>query len=177
MHIRTVTAFVFLGTEKIEDSPFNTSEDELIDHDTVSSIDSKVETTASTVISLLDVKEQLTSEGNNDPFDDKSDDKTSADVESLVDDKTLKSADGNTNSEEKMLIQRSRRMMIMKKLILYFYQTQRQVPFGFDILVKCYNFSVGKLSISFFICQNSIRLQISLMILLQALKMIHFLFG
>ena len=76
---------------------------ELIDHDTVSSIDIKVETTASTVISLLDVKEQLTSEGNNDPFDDKSDDKTSTDVESLADDETLKSADGNTNSEEKNL--------------------------------------------------------------------------
>ena len=103
MHIRNVTAFVFLGTEKIEDSPFNTSEYELIDHDTVSSIDSKVETTASTVISLLDVKEQLTSEGNKDPFDDKSDDKTSTDVESLADDETLKSADGNTNSEEKNL--------------------------------------------------------------------------
>ena len=101
MRIRNVTTFVFLGTEKIEDSPFNTSEDELIDHETVSSIDSKMETTASTVISLLDVKEQLISEGNNDPFDDNSDDKTSTDVESLADDETLKSADGNTNSEEK----------------------------------------------------------------------------
>ena len=77
----------------------------------------------------------------------------------------------------KMLIQRSRRMMIMKKLILYFYQTQRQGPFRFDILVKCYNFSVGKLSILYFIWQNSIRSQISLVIFLQALKMIHFLFG
>ena len=65
----------------------------------------------------------------------------------------------------------------MKKLILYFYQTQRQGPFRFDILVKCYNFSVGKLSILYFIWQNSIRSQISLVIFLQALKMIHFLFG
>ena len=79
--------------------------------------------------------------------------------------------------KSKMLIQRSRRVMIMKKLILYFYQTQRQGPFWFDILVKSYNFSVGKLSILYFIWQNSIRSQISLVIFLQALKMIHFLFG
>ena len=100
MHIRTVTAFVVLGTEKSEDPPFNTSEDELRDHERVSSTDSKVET-ASTVISLLDVKEQSTSGGNDDPFDDKSDEKTSTDAESLADDETLKRADGNTNSEEK----------------------------------------------------------------------------
>ena len=100
MHIRTVTTFVVLGTEKIEDPPFITSEDELRDHERVSSTDSKVET-ASTVISLLDVKEQSTSGGNDDPFDDESDEKTSTDAESLEDDETLKRADGNTNSEEK----------------------------------------------------------------------------
>ena len=75
MHIRTVTTFVFLGTEKIEDPPFNTSEDELRDHEMVSSTDSKMET-ASAVISLLDVKEQSTSGGIDDPFDDESDEKT-----------------------------------------------------------------------------------------------------
>ena len=66
----------------------------------VSSTDSKVET-ASAVISLLDVKEQSTSGGNDDPFDDERDEKTSTDAESLADDETLKRADGNTNSEQK----------------------------------------------------------------------------
>ena len=66
----------------------------------VSSTDSKVET-ASAVISLLDVKEQSTIGGNDDPFDDESDEKTSTDAESLADDETLKRADGNTNSEQK----------------------------------------------------------------------------
>ena len=65
----------------------------------VSSTDSKVET-ASAVISLLDVKEQSTSGGNDDPFDDESDEKTSTDAESLADDETLKRTDGNTNSEQ-----------------------------------------------------------------------------
>ena len=95
-----MTAFVVLVTEKSEDPPFNRSEDELRDHERVSSTDSKVET-ASTVISLLDVKEQSTSGGNDNPFDDKSDEKTSTDAESLADDETLKRADGSTNSEEK----------------------------------------------------------------------------
>lgn len=95
-----MTAFVFLGTEKIEDPPINTSEDELRDHETVSSTDSQVET-ASTVVSLLDVKEQLSSGENDDPFDDESDEKTSTDVESLVDNETPKGADGNTKSEER----------------------------------------------------------------------------
>ena len=91
---------MFLGTEKIEDPPINTSEDELRDHETVSSTDSQVET-ASTVVSLFDVKGQLTSGENDDPFDDESDEKTSTDVESLVDNETPKGADGNTKSEQK----------------------------------------------------------------------------
>ena len=91
---------MFLGTEKIEDPPINTSEDELRDHEMVSSTDSQVET-ALTVVSLLDVKEQLSSGENDDPFDDESDEKTSTDVESLVDNETPKGADGNTKSEER----------------------------------------------------------------------------
>ena len=100
MHIRTVTAFVFLRTEKIKDPPINTFEDELRVHGMVSSTDSQVET-VSTVVSLLHVKEQLTSGENDDPFDDESDEKNLTDVESLVDNETPKGADGNTKSEEK----------------------------------------------------------------------------
>ena len=98
--MRTMTAFVFLGTEKIEGLLINTPEDGLRGHEMESSTDSQVET-ASTVVSLFDTKEQSTSGGNDDPFDDEGDDKTLTDVESLADDETLKRTNGITKSQGK----------------------------------------------------------------------------
>ena len=92
--------FCILGTEKIEGPPIDTPEDELRIHETEPSIDSQVET-ASTVVSLLDIKGLSTSGGNDDPFDDEGDDQTLTDVESLVGDETLTKANGITKSEEK----------------------------------------------------------------------------